>query len=101
MVASRWARFGAKEADGEEERTEAATKVGRSQRVLGGAPLVTARMAAADGSLSMESLSLECIDSSGEQRYVPQSVDSTGDHAADELVLVILFKDICLDSGES
>ena len=33
--------------------------------------------------------------------HVPQRVDSTGDHAADELVLVILSKDICLDSGES
>ena len=30
MVASRWARLRAKEVDGGEERTEAATKVGRS-----------------------------------------------------------------------
>ncbi|KAK9192527.1 hypothetical protein WN944_003220 [Citrus x changshan-huyou] len=49
MVASRWARLGAKEADGGEERTKAATKVGRSRRVLGGAPLVTAHVAAAGG----------------------------------------------------
>ena len=33
--------------------------------------------------------------------HMPQTVDSTGDHAADELVLVILSKDICLYSGES
>ena len=33
--------------------------------------------------------------------HMPQRVDSTGDHAADELVLVILSMDICLYSGES
>ena len=49
MVASRWARLGAKEANGEEERTEAATKVGRSRRELGGAPLVTAFEGACGG----------------------------------------------------
>ena len=50
MVASGWARLGAKKADGGEERTEVATKVGRSRRVLGGAPLVTAREGTCDGS---------------------------------------------------
>ena len=38
-----------KEADGGEERIEAAIKVGRSRRVLGGAPLVMAREGACGG----------------------------------------------------
>ena len=50
IVASRWAWLGAKELVGGEERTDVATKVGRSWRVLGGALLGTACEGSCGGS---------------------------------------------------